>query len=292
MNKICGIYCIENIINNKKYIGQSINIKSRWNNHKSELNRNVHHNIYLQNSWNKYGKENFKFYIIKECSIEELDYFEMFYISQYNTCDINYGYNNELGGNTSKIVSDSTRKKQSNSKNELYKNENYLQLMRKNVWGDFYPFYQIDFNGNIVKKWECPISDVEKISNGKFKAANIYSCLGNGRAKSHGGYIWIYCDKYDDFDIEDYIKCNINNGYTVYQYDFNGELIHTWRSTIEASRNGYNRGGINGCCSGKYVQYKGFFWSHKRLNKNEIDVRLSKVSTNRITMYTPDKKVV
>ena len=30
----CGIYCIENKINHKKYVGQSIDIKSRWTQHR------------------------------------------------------------------------------------------------------------------------------------------------------------------------------------------------------------------------------------------------------------------
>ena len=50
---ISGIYCIENIITNKKYIGQSINIKDRWSKHKSELNHQTHDNDYLQKAWNK-----------------------------------------------------------------------------------------------------------------------------------------------------------------------------------------------------------------------------------------------
>jgi group I intron endonuclease len=72
MGKVCGIYCIENIVNNKKYIGRSVNIYGRWAYHKSALNKNIHMNNYLQHSWNKYGSENFKFYILEECSIEEL----------------------------------------------------------------------------------------------------------------------------------------------------------------------------------------------------------------------------
>ena len=63
-NGISGIYCIENKINNKKYIGQSQNIKTRWNSHIRKLDKNIHDNKYLQSSWNKYGKDNFKFYII------------------------------------------------------------------------------------------------------------------------------------------------------------------------------------------------------------------------------------
>ena len=30
--KLCGVYCIENILNNKKYIGISRDINRRWSN--------------------------------------------------------------------------------------------------------------------------------------------------------------------------------------------------------------------------------------------------------------------
>jgi len=46
-DKVSGIYCIENIITNQKYIGQSINIKYRWKKHVSALNSNTHDNSYL-----------------------------------------------------------------------------------------------------------------------------------------------------------------------------------------------------------------------------------------------------
>jgi len=35
----CGIYKIENKINHKKYIGQSIDIKRRWLSHKTDSNK-------------------------------------------------------------------------------------------------------------------------------------------------------------------------------------------------------------------------------------------------------------
>lgn len=88
-----GIYYIENQINNKKYIGQSNNIKDRWRRHISELNKNKHHNDYLQKSWNKYGENNFVFEIIEYCSIENLDDREQYWIDFYNTMDRGFGYN-------------------------------------------------------------------------------------------------------------------------------------------------------------------------------------------------------
>lgn len=72
MKKISGIYSITNLVNNKKYIGQSINIHDRWTRHKYQLNTNSHDNIVLQRAWNKYGKNSFKFEIILECIKSQL----------------------------------------------------------------------------------------------------------------------------------------------------------------------------------------------------------------------------
>ena len=43
-----GIYKIENKVNGKVYIGQSIDIEKRWKEHISCLNNRTHHNDYLQ----------------------------------------------------------------------------------------------------------------------------------------------------------------------------------------------------------------------------------------------------
>ena len=40
----CGIYMIQNLVNFKIYIGQSVDIERRWGEHKYELNGGYHHN--------------------------------------------------------------------------------------------------------------------------------------------------------------------------------------------------------------------------------------------------------
>lgn len=65
--KISGIYKIINRITGKYYVGSSMNImKYRWPRHKSSLNNNNHKNDHLQNSWNKYGEQNFELKIVEE----------------------------------------------------------------------------------------------------------------------------------------------------------------------------------------------------------------------------------
>jgi group I intron endonuclease len=61
-----GIYIIRNRINNKEYVGSSIkSFGSRFNNHLADLRTNTHVNAILQNSWNKYGEDNFEFIILE-----------------------------------------------------------------------------------------------------------------------------------------------------------------------------------------------------------------------------------
>ena len=101
-----GIYSIINIVNGKKYIGQSVDIKCRIRNHKWSLRHNQHNNDHLQKSFNKYGENCFVFDIICECEEDQLDELERFYISEYNCMDAKYGYNSESGGNLHKHLSE------------------------------------------------------------------------------------------------------------------------------------------------------------------------------------------
>ena len=97
---ISGIYCIENMINKKKYIGKDKNIdgNKRWYAHISKLRKNKHPNSHLQSAWNKYGEENFLYYIVEKCSFKNLDNKEIYYIAFYQTNNGDFGYNLTNGG--------------------------------------------------------------------------------------------------------------------------------------------------------------------------------------------------
>lgn len=90
---VSGIYLIKNVINNKVYIGQSINIERRINDHKKLLKGNRHDNKHLQSAWNKNGKESFSFEILEECPIDELNSKEKYYIELFNSLNPKIGYN-------------------------------------------------------------------------------------------------------------------------------------------------------------------------------------------------------
>jgi len=56
----------------------------RWKNHISKLNRNEHHNQYLQRSWNKYTSVNFSFGLIEICEENDLHYLEQWHLDHWS----------------------------------------------------------------------------------------------------------------------------------------------------------------------------------------------------------------
>lgn len=93
---ICGIYKITNQIDNKCYIGQSVNISQRWKDHaKCGLGIDTPAGNKLYKAMMEEGIWNFSWELLEECSREQLDSKEKYYIDLYNTCD--FGYNSNKG---------------------------------------------------------------------------------------------------------------------------------------------------------------------------------------------------
>jgi group I intron endonuclease len=95
------IYQIRNLLDEKKYIGQTINIDKRQQDHFSYLRRGSHFNRHLQSAFNKYGERNFVFEILimsEDQTEEELNILEIQTIAKI---DKKLRYNISLGGQTS-----------------------------------------------------------------------------------------------------------------------------------------------------------------------------------------------
>lgn len=87
-----GIYLITNKINGHCYVGQSIDIKRRWRDHRKSIEQDAP--LYL--AFRKYGIDNFEFSVLEECQPEELNDKEIYYIEKFNS--YYNGYNQTLGG--------------------------------------------------------------------------------------------------------------------------------------------------------------------------------------------------
>jgi len=114
--KKSGIYCIENLINGKKYIGRGINVENRMGqNHKGCK--------ILYRAIKKYGKNNFKRYVIEYYdNVEILGLMETYFIVFYRSHVSEWGYNISWGGSSMFGVKHTQEWKDNNSKRMSGKN--------------------------------------------------------------------------------------------------------------------------------------------------------------------------
>lgn len=167
-----GIYKIENKINGKIYVGQSVSIEKRWTTHRNTAT-NKYSDSYdypLYRAIRKYGLENFTFSIIEECKVSELNEKEIYWIDFYKSYDKNFGYNLTLGGNRSTPISLTLEKVE-----EIIKLLAETNLSQEEI-GNLYNVSQRTISGiNIGETWKrdnvkYPIRDYK--NNSKLKKIN------------------------------------------------------------------------------------------------------------------------
>jgi len=141
----CGIYQILNLIDGKRYIGSSTNLKAREYNHFYELKRNKHANSYLQHSYNLHGAENFVFEILCYCD-KDTDY--LFYLEDHliKSCKSNTrqaGYNILIDANSCFGMKRTEEQKQKMSERRLslhYKHSEETKQKMRDTKGHRKPF--------------------------------------------------------------------------------------------------------------------------------------------------------
>jgi group I intron endonuclease len=177
-----GIYIIENLVNNKIYVGSTNNLDGRKGRHFSSLRKNKHHNKHLQFSFNKYKEDNFKFYVLEECKIKNLANREQYYIDKLKP-----QYNKRLIAENNQGLKHSEEAKRKisiahkgNTHNLGRKQSKESVVKREKV------VLQLTKNGEFIKEWKS-LSEIERELN--FNKGNISNCC-KGKKLTAYKYKW------------------------------------------------------------------------------------------------------
>lgn len=291
-NKIHGIYKILNIINNKVYIGSSINLYKRIKEHFYTLKKDKHSNKYLQNAYNKHLIENFKVEILEEVIDKKLLLErKQYYIDFFNATNPDNGYNIcPIAGNTlgQKFSAESKQKMSDKAKlrigiknsawglprpdliirNQLRKGRKLSKEHIQKIKDKSRSRSVMQFNeyNELVNKF---ISLNEAAKQTKISISSIYKCC-IGERKSAGLFIWVFINEENKNNIykkvsNEFKLTKIKSNRAVIQYDLNNNLINIFSSIKEAAQSLETFiGNIIRSCDDKKNKKsaKGFIWKY------------------------------
>ena len=166
--KIIGIYMITCIANHKRYIGQSIDIKRRFNQHRRKPPRQ------MREDFERFGVDAFKFEILEECAPNELDKKET---ACMNELQSEYNIKTEGCG-----ISDEAREKLRKLKTGV-KRPDISRQVKCVETGEVFESIRA------AAKW-CNVPN-----------SNIVILL-KGKGRTAGGYHWIYTDEDEEAQLE------------------------------------------------------------------------------------------
>jgi group I intron endonuclease len=101
------VYCYENLINGKRYIGATKNPHKRQRKHLWDAS---HSSLPFHRALKKYGIESFQYSVLETCSVDRLFEKEEFWIAKLETFGPK-GYNLTTGGYHPSDISEETRRK-------------------------------------------------------------------------------------------------------------------------------------------------------------------------------------
>lgn len=207
------IYCITNLINEKKYVGKTTySVTKRFKEHCRDSQKERCEKRPLYNAMNKYGVENFIVEELIECPNEELDSYEVMYIDKLET--YYKGYNATIGGDGSilfdynKIIEiyksggtiiDCASKMQCSTdtvKKVLTINNIPIRHIRSGCCSEPKKVKQYSLNGTFIKEWDSiTLAAHWLVDNGYAKTYNggvkqkIGLCM-SGKNKTAYKFIW------------------------------------------------------------------------------------------------------
>jgi len=140
MTKPGYIYCITNLVDGKKYVGETMYPEDRWSQHKRNINRTLDKvkQHPLVNAIRKYGANNFTFEVVaKYDSAEEALSHENYWIDHFQSRVTQHGYNLKDGGRGGSVFAESTlakMSKQRKGKKASDRARNNMSASSKAAW--------------------------------------------------------------------------------------------------------------------------------------------------------------